>query len=137
MDTYEATPTQLTFVGGSGAGKTSLLSVITKGYFPDELEAFFFDSLYIKHVYFNPSSYQPACNRVIEMTEPETGRPKDRKMLAGKWQTFQLKCEDCEDYDARRVLSYPGAAVIALCFSVAKREEFDLIRTRVRRVYFT
>ena len=60
-------------------------------------------------------------------------------MLAEKPQGFYLTLCDTstgEDYDGRRVLSYTDAAVIAICFSVAERETFDMVRTKVRRVYF-
>ena len=134
MGVSETAKLKITFVGGSGAGKTSLIFVITRGYFLDRFQPFLSHPPRALYVDFDPSSYQPACNRVVEMTETETGRPKDGKMLVEKRQTFQITCED---YDTRRVLSYIGAEVIALCFSVAKRETFDLIKTRVRRVYFT
>jgi len=126
MSVDGATQLKMSFVGGSGVGKTSLIFGMTQECLPNVFRPFTSDPPHVKYVDFNPSSYQPECHG--------TEKRKDGKMLAEKRQAFWLICED---YDGRRVLSYTDAAVIALCFSVAKRETFDLIRTKVRRVYFT
>jgi len=137
MDVSKASPTllKMTFVGGSGAGKTWLIRILLRGCSRKRFQPFSSDAPRVKCVEFDPSSYHG-----MEMTETETGQPKDGNMLTEKWQAYQLALCDtsaCEDYGARRVLSYTDAAVVAVCFSVAKRETFDMIRTRVRRVYFT
>jgi len=129
MGVSEATQLKMAFVGGIDAGTTSLIRTITKGYSPEASQP-----PHTKYVYFDPSSYQPASHRVIETTETKTGRPKHGKWLAEKRRAFWLTFED---FDARGVLRYTDAAVVALCFSVAARESFNMIRTKVRRVYFT
>jgi len=131
MGILDTTRLKITFVGGSGAGKTSLIDAMARECFRRRIYPPFLSDPPVKYVYFDPSSYQPACH----ITE----QPKDRKMLAEKRQGFHLTLCDTstgEDYDGRRVLSYTDAAVIAICFSVAERETFDMIKTKVRRVYF-
>ena len=129
MGVSNATQLKIAFVGGTDAGKMSLIRAITNGYSPETSQP-----LHTKYMYFDPSSYQPASHPVMETTETKTGRPKHGKWLAEKPQAFWLTFED---FDARGVLRYTDAAVVALCFSVAERELFNMIRTKVRRVYFT
>jgi len=109
-------PLKMTFVGGSGVGKTSLIFVITSGYFHERFRPYLSDGPLAtrgKYVY-DPSPYKPISHR--------TGQPKDGEMR--KRQMYRLALCDTstsEDYDAQRVLSYTDAAVIALCFSVAEK----------------
>ena len=88
---------------------------------------------------FDPSSYQPMCQGVTKITINETGKQNNGTMEREQpRQAFELGLCDTftsEDYDALRLLYYMDSAVIALCFSVAKRETFDMIKTRVRRLY--
>jgi len=81
-------------------------------------------------VVFGPSSYQLECRRATEMNGS-----KGIDGITEKQEAFELQLCDTSSYrsfDPLEPLHYMNAAVIALCFSVAEREAFDMIKTKVR-----
>ena len=130
MGVSKEAPTRLkmTFVGECGAGKTSLIAVMIKGWLGQFQP--YSPGPHIMDAEFDPSSYQPECQGVTRVT----GHMEEAR------QAFELQLCDTftsEDYDVLKFQSYMDSAVIALCFSVANRETFDMIRTKVRYLYST
>lgn len=125
---------KLGFVGGSGAGKTSLIGVMTKGSFPGPFQPYLYDPHAID-VEFDPSSYQPTCRGLTEVHESQTRHRIDG--MEAKRHAFKLEIYDTISLEEYYPLSVLDSAVIALCVSVVERETFDMIKTRVRRVWPT
>lgn len=80
---------KLVIVGDGACGKTCLLIVFTKGYFP---------RAYVPTVFENY-----ACEVILD----------DRRIELALWDTAGQ-----EDYDRLRPLSYPEANIVLICFSV-------------------
>ncbi|XP_071752032.2 rho-related GTP-binding protein RhoG-like [Centroberyx gerrardi] len=88
-------------VGDSGVGKTYLLYTYTKKVFPKE---------YIPAFYNTYSAEVSVDNRTVDLNLWDT---------AGK-----------EEYDCVRPLSYPGADVIILCFSITSRSSYENVKLK-------
>jgi GTPase SAR1 family protein len=128
-------PTRLrmTFMGGSGVGKTSLLWMLAKGQLPDNTQASVPCSFTID-VEFDPVSYQPECYDVTKTTKHRAGEQNEEDK---RREAFKLEVSEAfmfEDYHPLQVFNYIGPEVIALCFSVVERETFNLIKIRVSNV---
>jgi len=92
---------KLVAVGDGAVGKTSLLIAYAKGTFPDT---------YIPTVFEN-------------YTAPIEHNGK--KVLLHLWDTAGQ-----EDYDRLRPLSYPGADIVLLCFSLVTEASFESVRDK-------
>ncbi|PWA28687.1 hypothetical protein CCH79_00014813, partial [Gambusia affinis] len=92
---------KLVIVGDGACGKTCLLSVFTKGLFPE---------VYIPTVF---------DNYVADMEVDQT------KMQLALWDTAGQ-----EDYDRLRPLSYPDSDVVLLCFSVVNRDSLANVKEK-------
>jgi Ras-related C3 botulinum toxin substrate 1 len=92
---------KLVAVGDGAVGKTSLLIAYAKGTFPDT---------YIPTVFEN-------------YTAPIDHNGK--KVLLHLWDTAGQ-----EDYDRLRPLSYPGADIVLLCFSLVTEASFESVRDK-------
>ncbi|XP_043977651.1 rho-related GTP-binding protein RhoA-D-like [Gambusia affinis] len=92
---------KLVIVGDGACGKTCLLSVFTKGLFPE---------VYIPTVF---------DNYVADMEVDQ------KKMQLALWDTAGQ-----EDYDRLRPLSYPDSDVVLLCFSVVNRDSLANVKEK-------
>jgi len=92
---------KLVAVGDGAVGKTSLLIAYAKGTFPDT---------YVPTVFEN-------------YTAPIDHNGK--KVLLHLWDTAGQ-----EDYDRLRPLSYPGADIVLLCFSLVTEASFESVRDK-------
>ncbi|CAG8615259.1 6092_t:CDS:2, partial [Acaulospora morrowiae] len=92
---------KLLVLGDGACGKTSLLSVFTKGYFPQVYEPTVFEN-YVHDIWID--------NQQIELSLWDT---------AGQ-----------EEFDRLRTLSYPDTHVIMLCFAVDNRDSLDNIGSK-------
>jgi len=92
---------KLVAVGDGAVGKTSLLIAYAKGEFPNAYIPTVFEN-YAKSVDYD-----------------------DKKVYLHLWDTAGQ-----EDYDRLRPLSYPGADVVILCFSLVTRVTFEAIRNK-------
>eukprot|EP01130_Rhizamoeba_saxonica_P002047 TRINITY_DN1184_c0_g1_i2.p1 TRINITY_DN1184_c0_g1~~TRINITY_DN1184_c0_g1_i2.p1 ORF type:complete len:235 (+),score=65.89 TRINITY_DN1184_c0_g1_i2:176-880(+) len=92
---------KLVAVGDGAVGKTSLLISFAKGTFPDA---------YVPTVFENYTA------------QMDHSRAEEGKVLLHLWDTAGQ-----EDYDRLRPLSYPGADVILLCFSLVTESSFESI----------
>ncbi|CEG62942.1 Putative Rho family, other [Rhizopus microsporus] len=92
---------KLVVCGDGACGKTSLLSVFTRGYFPQAYEPTVFEN-YVKEVIVN--------DQTVELSLWDT---------AGQ-----------EEFDRIRLLSYADTHVYLLCFSVENRDSFENIREK-------
>jgi len=96
-----ATRIKLVVVGDGAVGKTSLLISYATKKFPTD---------YVPTVFENYTAQMKRDNENI---------------LLHLWDTAGQ-----EDYDRLRPLSYPGADVVLLCFSLVTRESYDAIREK-------
>jgi small GTP-binding protein len=92
---------KLVAVGDGAVGKTSLLIAYAKGTFPDT---------YVPTVFEN---YTAAIDH------------NGKKVLLHLWDTAGQ-----EDYDRLRPLSYPGADIVLLCFSLVTEASFESVRDK-------
>lgn len=92
---------KLVVVGDGAVGKTSLLIVYATGKFP--------------------SQYLPT---VFENYTAQMQR-NDDNILLHLWDTAGQ-----EDYDRLRPLSYPGADVVLLCFSLVNKASYEAVRDK-------
>lgn len=88
-------------MGDGACGKTSLLNVFTRGYFPQVYEPTVFEN-YVHDIFVDGQS-----------------------MLLSLWDTAGQ-----EEFDRLRSLSYSDTHVIMLCFSVDSRDSLENARTR-------
>jgi len=100
-DNGAATRVKLVVVGDGAVGKTSLLIVYATGKFP--------------------STYLPT---VFENYTAQTEH-KGQEILLHLWDTAGQ-----EDYDRLRPLSYPGADVVLLCFSLTNKASYEAVRDK-------
>jgi len=107
---------------------------MANGHFPGRFHPTLLDP-HVIDLEFDPSSYQPKCQGVAEMDESRTRWRIDG--MAKKQQTFELQLCDTFTSEGHGPLRAMDAAVIAICFSVADREAFDMIKTKVRLAYST
>jgi len=98
--TTEGVRIKLVAVGDGAVGKTSLLISFAKGTFPDT---------YIPTVFENYT----------------TNMPGDTPIMLHLWDTAGQ-----EDYDRLRPLSYPGADVVLLCFSLVTESSLDSVKDK-------
>ncbi|CAD86888.1 GTP-binding protein rho3 [Schizosaccharomyces pombe] len=92
---------KIVILGDGAAGKTSLLNVFTKGYFPQVYEPTIFEN-YIHDIFVDGNS--------IELSLWDT---------AGQ-----------EEYDQLRSLSYSDTHVIMICFAVDSRDSLENVITK-------
>jgi len=92
---------KLVAVGDGAVGKTSLLIAFAKGTFPDT---------YVPTVFENYTAQM---------------EHNGKKVLLHLWDTAGQ-----EDYDRLRPLSYPGADVVLLCFSLVTDASFDSVKDK-------
>jgi len=92
---------KLVAVGDGAVGKTSLLIAFAKGTFPDT---------YVPTVFENYTASIQSGERTV---------------LLHLWDTAGQ-----EDYDRLRPLSYPGADIVLLCFSLVTESSFDSVREK-------
>jgi len=92
---------KLVIVGTGGTGKTSLLMVYARGFFPTE---------YVPTVFENYTTEVFADKKVVDLALWDT---------AGQ-----------EDYDRLRPLSYPDTDVLVLCYSIDNRKSLDQIANK-------
>lgn len=92
---------KLVIVGSGGSGKTSLLMVYARGFFPTE---------YVPTVFENYVKEMVSEKKVVDLALWDT---------AGQ-----------EDYDRLRPLSYPDTDVILLCYSVTDRASLEAIASK-------
>lgn len=92
---------KLVAVGDGAVGKTSLLIAFAKGTFPDT---------YVPTVFENYTA------------SIQSG---DRTVLLHLWDTAGQ-----EDYDRLRPLSYPGADIVLLCFSLVTESSFESVKEK-------
>jgi len=92
---------KLVAVGDGAVGKTSLLIAYAKGTFPEKYVPTVFEN-YTSHVEHN-----------------------GRKVLLHLWDTAGQ-----EDYDRLRPLSYPGADIVLLCFSLVTKASFESVQDK-------
>lgn len=102
MEEVDPSSIKLVVVGDGAVGKTCLLYVYNKGEFPEE---------------YVPTVFENAAKSTTFKGKPVTLRLFD---TAGQ-----------EEYDRLRPLSYPGSNLVLLCFSVANRNTFDAISSKV------
>ncbi len=103
---------------------------MTNGHFPGPFQPLCYDP-HTVDVEFDPSSYQPTFQGLTEMHESQI-RHRTDGMEANR-QAFRLELCDTITLEDYFPLSVLDSTVIALSFSVAERETFDMIKTRVRR----
>jgi len=101
MDIGSATRIKLVVVGDGAVGKTCLLISFATDKFPEE---------YIPTVFENYTAQMKLSNESI---------------LLHLWDTAGQ-----EEYDRLRPLSYPGADVVLLCFSLVHRPSYEAIRIK-------
>lgn len=92
---------KLVIVGSGGTGKTSLLMVYARGFFPTE---------YIPTVFENYVTEVVADKKIVDLALWDT---------AGQ-----------EDYDRLRPLSYPDTDVIVICYAVNDRGSLEAIGSK-------
>ncbi|KAK9765968.1 Rho GTPase, variant 2 [Basidiobolus ranarum] len=92
---------KLLILGDGACGKTSVLNVFTRGYFPETYEPTVFEN-YVHEISLD--------GRTVELSLWDT---------AGQ-----------EDFDRLRTLSYSDTHVILLCFSVESRDSLDNIESK-------
>ncbi|EEB07279.1 rho family GTPase Rho3 [Schizosaccharomyces japonicus yFS275] len=92
---------KIVILGDGAAGKTSLLNVFTKGYFPQVYEPTIFEN-YIHDIFVDGNS--------IELSLWDT---------AGQ-----------EEYDQLRSLSYSDTHVIMICFAVDSRDSLENVQSK-------
>jgi len=98
--TTEGTRIKLVAVGDGAVGKTSLLIAFARGTFPEQ---------YIPTVFENYTAEMDGDNRV----------------LLHLWDTAGQ-----EDYDRLRPLSYPGADVVLMCFSLVTEASLEAVKDK-------
>jgi small GTP-binding protein len=98
--TTEGVRIKLVAVGDGAVGKTSLLICFAKGTFPES---------YIPTVFENYT----------------TNMPGETPIMLHLWDTAGQ-----EDYDRLRPLSYPGADVVLLCFSLVTESSLDSVKDK-------
>jgi len=101
VDIGSATRIKLVVVGDGAVGKTSLLISFATERFPEE---------YVPTVFENYSAQM---------------KVNDETILLHLWDTAGQ-----EEYDRLRPLSYPGADVVLLCFSLVHKPSLDAIRVK-------
>jgi small GTP-binding protein len=101
MDIASATRIKLVVVGDGAVGKTSLLISYATDKFPEE---------YVPTVFENYTAQM---------------KLNDEAVLLHLWDTAGQ-----EEYDRLRPLSYPGAEVVILCFSLVHKPSYDAIRVK-------
>lgn len=92
---------KLVAVGDGAVGKTSLLIRFSKGEFPETYVPTVFENYTTEYSY------------------------KDKKVMLHLWDTAGQ-----EDYDRLRPLSYPGADIILLCFSLVHKDSLDSVQEK-------
>ncbi|CAJ0758729.1 22014_t:CDS:2 [Entrophospora sp. SA101] len=92
---------KLVVLGDGACGKTSLLNVFTRGYFPQVYEPTVFEN-YVYDIWID--------NQQIELSLWDT---------AGQ-----------EEFDRLRTLSYADTHVVMMCFSVDNRDSLDNIDSK-------
>jgi len=95
------TRVKLVAVGDGAVGKTSLLIAFAQGTFPDA---------------YVPTVFENYTAQLIS---------GDKQVLLHLWDTAGQ-----EDYDRLRPLSYPGADVVLLCFSLVTDSSFDSVKEK-------
>jgi len=104
VDVSKAERYKLVVVGDGAVGKTSLLISYAHGKFPSD---------YVPTVFENYTATMKATKK----------RPTD--VLLHLWDTAGQ-----EDYDRLRPLSYPGADVVLLCFSLTSKESYESVKEK-------
>jgi len=101
IDIGQAQRIKLVVVGDGAVGKTSLLISFATDKFPDK---------YVPTVFENYTAQM---------------KLKDQSILLHLWDTAGQ-----EEYDRLRPLSYPGADVVLLCFSLVHKPSYEAIRIK-------
>lgn len=106
------------------SGKTSLLNVFTRGFFPEAYEPTVFENCSAKVNWFWPADvhdiYVDGHHIILSLWDTAgITRPERVFNLAGQ-----------EEFDRLRTLSYADTHVIMLCFSVESRDSLENVQDK-------
>lgn len=110
-------------VGDGACGKTSLLNVFTRGYFPQVYEPTVFEN-YIQDVIVD--------GKTIELSIWDTAgiyilKKEERKQRHCYFLTLCFYIKGQEEFDRLRSLSYNDTHVIIVCFSIDNKDSLENI----------